>query len=142
MEMCIKAVKNSGDLPSHRHVDPGWRDSHRLVTTTTATEGGISRRRCIRASAPVYNYWRWKCFMMRCWICETEREERRCFRLDFLPDRTQTTDAYIRHNKQTKLLINHKTVTHSVSQSGSFKEKDLSSCRFPSSSFFVYDQDV
>lgn len=96
MEMCIKAVKNSGGLPSHRHVDAGWWDSQRLVTVTAATDAaGNSKQRRVRIPAPVYNYCRWKRFRDAT-LDLRDREARRCFSLDFLPDGTQTTDAGIR----------------------------------------------
>lgn len=144
MEMRIKVVKNSAGLRSHQHVDPVWWDSQRLVTMTAATgAAGNSKHRCIRISVPVSNYWCWKRFMRRCWICETERQD---VVLAWIFSQTehkllmQASDFARWHNKHTKLLMNHKTVARRFPQSGIFKAGDLASCLFPLD--FLYDQDV
>lgn len=105
---------------------------------TTATDAaGNSKQRSVRISVPDYNCWRSKCFMMRCWIDETERQD---VVLAWIFSQTehkvlmQASEFARRHNKQTKLLINHKTVTCSFPQSGIFKAEDLASCCFLSTS--------
>lgn len=78
---------------------------------------GNSKIRCVRISAPLYNYWQWKCLMMRCWLCETERKEVVLAWIFFQTEHKllmPPSDFARRHNKQTKVLINHQTATASL----------------------------